>query len=145
MRYGGVARTPRRVGRQHRTQLRNTFAADQPSGNRTGQLAAMGGLLPLVAEQRAGRDRIHRRLSLARPVGAEHVQVQPGPQIADIDHRLGPGSHAADDLTADRLLARADPPAELVGQRARRAREPGSEQTPGPYPAAARQRAVQHP
>ena len=56
----------------------------RPARDGAGQLAAVRRLLPLVAEQRARRDGARVHLGLARPVGAEHVQVQPRPQVGRV-------------------------------------------------------------
>ena len=123
---------PRRLAGQHRAQLGHPSRVTQARLDRAGQLAAVRRLLPLVAEQRARGHRADRRLRLARAVGAEHVQVQPGAQVADVDHDLGARGDAADDSQRDRLLAGADCPAELVGERVGGRLGAGSKHTPGP-------------
>ena len=50
------------------------LAHDATGRHRAGQLTAVRGLLPLVAEQLAGDDGVDARLGLARAVGAEHVR-----------------------------------------------------------------------
>src|SRR4051812_12504776 len=74
-------RPPPRTGAGART------AAPRPTPrrDRPGQLAAVRRLRPLVAEQLAGDDRVDLRLGLARPVGAEHVEVQAGMQVRGTD------------------------------------------------------------
>src|SRR5438128_431304 len=74
----------------------------------------MGGLLPLVAEESARGDGAGSRLRLARAVRAEHVQMQPRPQVACIDHDLGTGSHAGDDVVLDGGTVRACEPIEFA-------------------------------
>ena len=64
-------------------------AAPQTGGGRTGQLSAVRSLRPLVAEQRAGGNRLDLRFGLARTVGTEHVEVQPATQIAGQHDGLG--------------------------------------------------------
>ena len=93
-------RAPRRVAGEHRAELGHLLAGHEPGADGAGQLAAVRGLLPLVAEQRARGDRADARLGLAGAVGAEHVQVQAGAQVADVDHDLGAGGDAADDVAA---------------------------------------------
>ena len=108
---------PRAAGRvagEDRAQLGHAVAGHQPRVDRAGQLAAVRGLLPFVAEQRARRDRADARLRLARAVGAEHVEVKAGVQAADVDHDLGARRHAADHVAAERLVARSGAPFELV-------------------------------
>ena len=96
-----------------------SVARDDALLDRRRQLAAVAGLRPLVAEERAGDDRRDRRLRLARAVGAEHVQVKARAQVADVDDRLGARRHAADDVAGQRGGPVAGLPAELVGQRLR--------------------------
>ena len=81
---GAPAASPARTAPRSVTCSRVT----SPCSTAAGQLAAVAGLRPFVAEQRAGDDRRDRRLGLARAVGAEHVQVQPGAEVADVDHGL---------------------------------------------------------
>ena len=76
---------------------------DEPGLDGARQLAAVRRLRPLVAEQRARRDRADRHLGLARPVGAEHVQVHARPQVAGLDDDLGARRDAADDVGTQRL------------------------------------------
>ncbi len=111
-----------RVAGEHRAELGDLVAGDEPGRDRACQLAAVRGLLPFVAEQRARGDRADRRLGFPGPVGAEHVEVHPGPQIADVEDDLGTRRDAADDLRAHRLFARPGLPAELGGERLRRSR-----------------------
>ena len=73
---------------EHGAEVGDVVAADDAGLDGAGQLAAVRRLRPLVAEQRAARDRLDRRLRLAGPVGAEHVEVQAGPQVGDVDDRL---------------------------------------------------------
>ena len=118
-----------------------TSRVTTPCSTARRQLAAVAGLRPLVAEQRARDDRRDRRLRLARAVGAEHVEVQARPQVADVDDGLGARRHAADDVAGQRGLAVAGLPAELVGQRlrhlapaGRRTRPARSRRRPGSAP-----------
>ena len=112
-------RAARGLAGQHRPEVGDQLARDDALLDRRRQLAAVAGLRPLVAEERAGDDRRDRRLRLARAVGAEHVEVQARAQIADVDDRLGARRHAADDVAGQRVGPVAGLPAELVGQRLR--------------------------
>src|SRR5207248_5752930 len=56
------------------------------------------------------------RLGLARPVGAEHVEVQTRAQIPGVDDDLLARCHAADDVAAPRVVPRSGHPSELAGQ-----------------------------
>ena len=141
-RPGGPPRRPP-APRRARSPAR---ATTRPACDGAGQLAAVRGLLPLVAEQRARRDRADRRLGLARAVGAEHVQVQARPQIAGVDDDLRPGVTQQTTSASAAPIARAGVPVELVGQRVRRRRARVVADA-GPVPrggqAARRPRAVQ--
>ena len=103
----------------------------RPDATAPAQLAAVRGLLPLVAEQLAAADRVEARLGLARAVGAEHVEVLADAQVRLVDDDLRAGRHAADDVARERRRAIADRPAELLGERGRDLGR-GSQQTPGP-------------
>ena len=114
-RHRAGVRAPRRVAGKHGAEIGDHVAGDDALLDRRRQLAAVAGLRPFVAEQRARDDRRNGRLRLARAVGAEHVQVQARTQIADVDDRLGARRDAADDVTGQRVVPVADRPAELVG------------------------------
>ena len=90
---------------------------DAPRGDRAGQLAALRGLLPLVAEQRAAARAPRARPRPSVRVGAEHGEVLAGAQVGGLDHRLVAGRHRDDDIGGGRLRARPDAPAELRRQR----------------------------
>ena len=105
--------------RQHRSEVGDVGAVDATGVDRARQLAPVGGLCPLVAVELAGDDGVDRRLGLARTVGAEHVEVHPGPQVGLGHDRLVARRDAGDDVTRQRLLARSRAPAvaELRRQR----------------------------
>ena len=90
---------------------------DEARGDRAGELAAVRGLLPLVAVQLARGDRREARLGLARAVGAEHVEVLARAQVGGVDDDLGARRDRADDVARERLGERADAPAELRRER----------------------------
>ena len=122
-----------------------SVARDDALLDRRRQLAAVAGLRPLVAEQRAGDDRRDRRLRLARAVGAEHVEVQARAQVADVDDRLGARRHAADDVAGQRGArgrrppSRARRPAPARPRRADRCTRPArSPRRPGSAPSTRR-------
>ena len=101
---------------QHRAELADAIAVNQPGVDRPGQLAAVRGLRPLVAEQRARRDRADGGLGLAGAVGSEHVEVQARPA----DPRLRPRPHGpgvTQHTTSQPSACSREPgPAELGGE-----------------------------
>jgi hypothetical protein len=74
-------------------------------------------LRPLVAEEAAAVDCVELRLRLAGAVGAQHVQVDAGPQVIRADDRLVPRRDAGDHVARERVLARAGLPPQLARQR----------------------------
>ena len=131
-RHGLRARAAGGLAGQDGAEVGDAVAGHEALLDGAGQLAAVRGLRPLVAEQRAGGDGADRRLRLAGAVGAEHVEVLAGVQVAGVDDDLGAGRDAADDLGVERLLAGPDGPAQLARPAPRAASGRGSKQTPGP-------------
>ena len=116
------ARPALRPAGQHRAELGHVIALHAAGFDRGGQLATVTRLRPLVAEEAAAVDRVELRLGLARPVGAEQVQVDARLEVGGEYHRLVAGRDAGDDVARERVLARAGLPAQLAGQRAGRLR-----------------------
>ena len=79
----------------------------------------MARLLPFVAKQAAGAkdvsDRLHRRLRLSRPVGAQQVEVPARCERLLGDHRCDARGDGANEVAVERLLEIADLPAKLRG------------------------------
>ena len=108
-----------------------SVARDAAGLDGAGQLTAVRGLRPLVAVELARDDGVDRRLGLARPVGAEHVEVDPRVEVLLAHHRLVPGRHAGDDVAGQRLLARTRAPAAPSSSASASATSArGSKQTP---------------
>ncbi len=77
----------------------------------------MARLGPLVTEELGARHRLGLGLGLARTIGAEHVQVEAGPQVGLPHDRLGARGHAGHDVAGERVVEAAHLPAELAGER----------------------------
>src|SRR5579875_2275599 len=101
---------------QHGAELAHLLARDGACLDGPGQLATVGGLLELVAEERAARECGERHLRLARTVCAEQVEMLSRAQIGGIEDRLSARRHAGDDLARGGLLTAADLPAQLIGK-----------------------------
>src|SRR5215207_4057133 len=108
--------TPWMGAGQDGAELGHVVAAHEPGLDRTGQLAAVARLGPLVAEELAGRDGLGLGLRLARPVRAQHVEMHARPEVVPPHDRLVAGRDAGDDVARERVLARTSLPAELAGE-----------------------------
>ena len=139
---------PGRLAGEHRAELGHLLAArpGPPRPRRSARRRAR----PAPTRRRTARTRRRRRRvasALPGPSAPSMLRCRPGPQVAGVDHGLGAGRHAADDVAGQRLLARARPPSRARRRAPRRPRRRGSKQTPGPVAgggqAARRPRAVQ--
>ena len=120
------------AARNHVPELGDPVTAHQARRNGPGELAASGGLLPLVAEQAAALQRGELDLGLSPHVGAQHRQVLARPQVRTEDHRLLSGRHGRHQILEPRLR-RARPtrqPSSAASASARSGR--ASAQIPGP-------------
>ena len=99
-----------------RAEVGDALAAHQPRLDGAGQLAAVARLRPLVAEQLEPGDELDLHLSLARAVGAEHVEVRARPQLGRADDGLVARSDAVTMSCATASSRVPASPAELDGE-----------------------------
>src|SRR4051794_27098567 len=83
---------------QHLAQLRHFGLSQESRLDGAGQLAAVRGLLPLVAEDAAARYGVDVRLGLPRSVGPQHVEVEAGAEVARGDDPLVTRRDTRDDV-----------------------------------------------
>ena len=113
-----------------------SVARDRARLDRRGQLPAVAGLLPVVAEDPRAPELLDRDLRLARPVGAHQAHVLSGPQRACGQQDLSARSDGDDHVGASASLRGATRDAEL--RAAARARSPSTSQSVTSRPSACR-------